>query len=112
MANPTKFAWVDPTTNTDGTPIAAGEITGYQLGIRNVANSNVGVYSIFSVVSSANAVSEAFTALGTTLAPGNYAAAIQTLSTSNGPSAWSSPEVTFTWVSTAPPSAPTGFTVS
>lgn len=111
MANPTKFTWVDPTTNIDGTSLATGEVTGYQLGIRNTANSSVGQYTIFSVVTTANAVSDAFSALGTTLTPGNYAAAVQTLSTTNGNSAWSS-EVTFTWVSTAAPSAPTGFTVS
>ena len=111
MANPTEFIWTIPTENTDGTPIVPGEITGYQIGIRNVANSNVGVYSIFSVVANATAGSLAFASLGATLPPGTYAGAAQTLSTTNGNSGWSN-EVTFTWQSTANPKSPTGFTVS
>ena len=114
MANPKTFSWVDPTQNIDGTPIQPDEVTGYQIGIRNVnaANSNVGTYTIFAVVAGNTSTSEAFSALGTTLPPGSYAAAVQTLSVTNGPSAWSTPEVTFNWVSTAAPNPPSGFSVA
>ena len=43
MANVTTAKWTDPTTNTDGSPIASGEITGYQVGVR-LASGQAGTY--------------------------------------------------------------------
>lgn len=106
MANPTKFTWVDPTLNTDGSAITAGEITGYLIGIRT--GGVAGTYPITASVAGATAASELLSALGTVLAPNNYSAAIQTVGPVN--SAWSS-EVTFT-IAPSQPNPPTGFSVS
>lgn len=111
MTTLTQFVWVDPTTNVDGSAVTAGEISGYQIGIR-AASGTPGTYTTFAIVKDAAATSEAFSLLGTTLAPGDYAAAIQTLSTTNGNSPFS-PEAKFTIdVPLSPPNAPTGFTVA
>jgi hypothetical protein len=107
MANPTKFVWLDPTLNTDGTAITAGEITGYNIGVRP-STGTAGVYPIMTSVAGATTVSEPLSALSTVLAPGSYAAAIQSVGPVN--SAFSS-EVTFT-IAPPTPSAPTGFNVS
>lgn len=50
--NPTHVSWTDPTTNVDGTAIAAGEITGYQVGVRltTATGSVAGTYPILSPV--------------------------------------------------------------
>jgi hypothetical protein len=113
MPNPTKFTWTDPTTNVDGSPVTAGEITGYTIGIRSttVAGSTAGVYPINVPVSGATAASELLSQISPSLAPDTYAAAIQT----NGPtnSVFSS-EITFT-IAAPPlpvPKAPTGFSVA
>ncbi len=102
--NPTKLTWVDPTTNVDGTPLAAGEITGYLLGLRDVnANGSVaGIYPITANVP-AGSTTAPLSVFGT-IKPGSYAAAAQ----AEGPadSAWSI-EALFTIAEI--PSAPTGF---
>jgi hypothetical protein len=108
--NPTKFTWADPVANVDGSAIAAGEVTGYNIGVRNTATagSAAGVYPILAAVPGASAASELLTALGTVLAPGSYAAAIQTAGPV--PSAFSA-EVTFT-ISPPQPNPPTSFSVA
>ena len=111
MTNPTQFVWTIPAQNTDNSPIVPGELTGFQIGIRP-ASGTVGTYPTTVLVNNSTASSEAFSLIGTTLAPGNYAAAVMALSTINGNSAWSS-EATFTIAAPVlPPKAPTGFTVS
>jgi hypothetical protein len=107
MSNPTEFSWTDPTTNADGTPLAAGEITGYTVGVRPVTGTS-GTYPITGSVTSPTATSELFTSLNAMLAPGSYAAAIR----ADGPvaSAWST-EITFD-IAPEQPSAPTGFGVA
>lgn len=106
MTNPTTASWVDATTNADGTPIVAGEITGYTVGVRP-ANGAVGVYPITGQVANPAATSELLSALSSVLAPGSYFAAVQ----SNGPvnSAWST-EVAFT-IAAPQPNPPTGLTI-
>lgn len=101
MANPSKVSWADPTTNVDGSAIAAGEITGYQVGIRPAAGS-AGNYP--TLVQAAGTVTSAPLP---TLAAGSYAAAVQTI----GPidSAWSA-EIAFTIAET--PNPPAGLAVS
>lgn len=111
MANPKQFIWTDPVNNTDGSNVANTEITGYQIGIRNVAGTNVGNYSIFAVVANSSATTEAINAIGVTLTTATYNAAIQTLSVTNGNSAWSN-EISFIWTSTAAPLPPSGFSVA
>ena len=103
MTNPSKFTWADPTANTDGSPIASGEITGYQVGVR----SSGGAAGTYPTLVSAAATDSS--AVVPALAAGSYAAAVQTLSASNGNSAWSG-EVTFSIV--ASPNPPSGFTVA
>jgi hypothetical protein len=111
MANPTQFKWVDPVTNTDGSAIVAGEITGYNLGIRigslSPAVGTPGVYTINVAVAGATAASELLSAISPILAPNSYVAAIETV----GPvdSAFSS-EVAFV-IAPPTPSAPTGLTI-
>ncbi len=111
MTNPTTFNWTDPTTNTDGTPIAAGEITGYTVGVRSTSatGSVAGTYPIMGSVTDPTATSELFTQLNTMLKPDTYAAAIRT----DGPvpSAWLPTEVTFTIVAPQP-NPPSTFAVS
>lgn len=111
MTNPTKATWTDPTTNTDGTTIASGEITGYAVGVRNTAASGSvpGVYP-YTATAPATSTSELLSLLTPVLPTGvPLAGAVQALSTTNGNSAWSA-EATFTLV--APPNAPSGFGVA
>jgi len=105
MANPTQFNWVVPTTNTDGTAIPAGEITGYTIGVGAAS----GKYTIMTSVSNPAATSEPIADLSATLAPGTYFAAIRAEST-GGPSAFSN-EVSFA-IAAPIPNPPTGFTVA
>jgi hypothetical protein len=123
MFNPTKLSWVDPTLNTDGTPIAGtvGEvITGYVVGIRP-ASGVAGTYPILMPAVGPTAISELFSALPTVLAPAGtasvngYYTAVKTTSTFNGvetDSAWSV-EVGFSVMIVAKvPTAPTSFTLA
>ena len=110
MANPTLASWADPTTNTDGSAVAAGEITGYTVGVRDTTatGSAAGTYP-YSVTAPATATSELLSLLTPTLPTGKALAAAVRANTSNANSAWST-EATFTLVGT--PNAPTGFSVS
>lgn len=105
-----KFSWTDPATNTDGSAIQSGEITGYNVGIRSAtaAGSVAGTYPIIAQASGAAAASEAVSAIGTVLKPDTYAAAIQTIGPVN--SAWSS-EVEFT-IAQPVPNPPMDFSVA
>lgn len=109
MSNPTKFSWVDPTTNVDGTAIAAGEISGYTIGVRSTTASGsvAGTYPI-ELTAPATVTTDLLSAITPALPAGSYAAAIQA-NTANTVSAWSA-ETLFTIAET--PSPPTGFTVS
>lgn len=108
--NPTQFSWTDPTTNIDGSPIVAGEITGYIIGIRSTTatGSVAGTYPITANVAGAAATMELLSALGTTLKPDTYAAAIRTAGPV--PSLFST-EATFT-ITPPQPNPPTGFTAA
>lgn len=104
VINPTSFTWVDP-------PVVKGE-TGYQIGIRSstAAGSVAGTYPITASVTNLAATTELLTALGTVLAPGDYAAAIR--SVGDGVNATTSaygPESLFT-ITPVQLVAPTGFT--
>lgn len=81
MSNPTTATWSDPTTNTDGSPIAAGEITGYSLGIRvgtlTPPTGTPGVYTVNVPVAGAAAATELLSAISPILVPNNYVAAIE-----------------------------------
>lgn len=103
MANITQLTWADATTNLDTTPITAGEITGYQIGVRP-STGTAGTYPILTPVA-ATATTEPLANLSQVLLPGKYAAAIMSLGPVN--SNWST-EYTFTL--TAPqPNPPTNF---
>lgn len=109
MTNPSEFLWTEPTQNVDGTPIAAGEITGYNIGIRltTASGSVAGSYPTVVSVPGPTTQAELFAMVVPTMMPGIYAAAIQTV----GPvdSAYSS-EITFT-IAPPQPLPPTGFKV-
>jgi hypothetical protein len=109
MPNPTKFSWTEPTTNTDGTAIAAGEITGYTVGARltTAAGSAAGTYPFTFTVQGAGMLSAPLSNFSPALSPGSYAAAVQAIGPEN--SAWST-EATFTIAET--PSAPGNFSVA
>lgn len=102
--------WTDPTQNTDGSALTTGEVTGYRLGLRSLtaAGSAVGTYPITVVATGATAASEQLSAITPMLKPDQYAVAGQTMSTTNGDSAWSA-EFEFEGVLPAPnpPSAVT-----
>lgn len=101
----TQFNWIDPTVNTDGGAVTAGEITGYQIGLRQ--GGSAGTYPITVAVASPTATSELFSAITPALVSGTYEAAIRSVGPTN--SAWSA-EVTFTIAGV--PTPPTGFSVS
>ena len=103
MATPT-FTWTDPTKNTDGTAITAGEVTGYQIGVRP-SSGTPGTYPVLTSIAGSTATSEPLTSLSSVLAPGAYAAAIQAVGPVN--SAWSA-EISFT-IAPPTPNPPTGF---
>lgn len=73
----TGFSWTDPVANTDGSAIAAGELTGYSLGVRADGVGSPGTYTVNAAITGPTDTNEALTALGTVLAPGNYWAAIK-----------------------------------
>jgi hypothetical protein len=74
----TGFTWVDPIANVDPTqPFTAAELSGYQIGVRADGTGSPGTYTVNAAISDPAATSEALTALGTVLAPGNYWAAIK-----------------------------------
>lgn len=91
-----KVTWTPPSTNTDGSPLTTGEVTGYIVGLRSTtaAGSVAGTYPIQSPPTAADAVTEALSAIAANLKSDSYAVAVQTQSV-DGPSAWSA-EVLFT----------------
>lgn len=101
--NTGKITWTDPTQNSDGSAITAGEVTGYLIGVRSLTatGSVVGTYPIKVTVAGATAVSEALSAITPMLKPDDYAVAGQTVSATNGNSPWSA-EFQFTGVLPAP----------
>ena len=94
------FTWTDPLLNTDGSTVAAGEITGYEIGVGNAT----GVYDTKYTVTGAAAASFATDFK----VPGDYFAAVRAVGPAD--SAWSN-EATFTVLAPVP-NAPTGFTVA
>ena len=105
MSNPTTFSWTDPTLNTDGGPVVAGEITGYQIGIRQ--GGTAGTYSTTVSVASPTATSELLSAFSPALLSGTYEAAIRSVGPTD--SAWST-EITFTI--SGVPQPPSGFLIA
>lgn len=110
---PTIASWIDPTTNTDGTPVTDGEITSYTLGVRDttVTGSAAGTYP-FSVSAPSTATSEPLALITPVLPKGVLLAAAVRADTAGPSSVWT-PEVTFTLPAPAPiPNPPSGFTVA
>lgn len=120
MSDPTKFVWTDPTTNTDGSPVAAGEITGYEVGVRDTTatGSTAGTYP-YGAKAPATATTELISLLTPSLPKGVLLAAAVRANTAavdinNNPinSKWST-EATFTLTPPPPvPNEPTGFQVA
>lgn len=120
VTNPTPAAtFTDPVADVNGNPIPAGEITGYNVGIRDLeaAGSVAGTYPNTAAVTGASSTSEALALLfssGALVSGHSYAVAAQTLtnpSTLN--SAWSA-EYQFTFAPVVPPAQvlpPSGLTV-
>ena len=106
MANPTQFNWIAPTKNTDGTNVVAGEITGYNIGIRP-SSGTPGTYTSTIVVAGATTLTAPISAANPALLSGVYASAIQSVGPSS--SAFSA-EITFTL--SGVPVPPTGFSVA
>lgn len=103
-AGTAKALWTDPTTNTDGTPITSGEVTGFTLGI----GLSTGSYTILTPVTGPTATSVAIAAVTPVLVPGTvYFAAVRTAGPN--PSGWSN-EFSFTLAAEVP-SPPTAFIV-
>jgi len=81
--NPTHINWNDPI----GIPLE--DISGFQIGIRH--QSAKGFYTILPPMAFPSARSQQIP----NLPPGDYAASVMTFTYSNGPSAWSRPEILF-----------------
>jgi hypothetical protein len=103
-------SWTDPTLNTDGTPITAGELSGYLVGLRdvNAAGSAVGVYPKTATVAGASATSALLSVLGflTSMVSGHtygIAAESEVGGAAAGP--WST-ELLFQYVPPVVPSVP------
>lgn len=95
-----KVSWTDPTTNTDGSALTTGEVTGYSVG----AGTLSGTYTSHATVTGPTATSVVLSALTPALTPGTtYFLAIE--SVGSAPGTWSS-EVSFT-VAQPTVSAPT-----
>jgi hypothetical protein len=108
-----KFGWALPTTNTDGTSLAPGEITGFQVGIRHAtdakpAGNPTDVYPIMMPVDPVTATTDPLSESPTPLLPGAYFFSVQSLSVTNGSGPWA-PETAFTLV--APPSPPSNLSI-
>lgn len=120
LPDPTAATWVDPTTNVDGSPVTSGEITGYEVGVRDTtaAGSAPGVYP-YGAKSPSTATSEMLSLLNPALPKGvKLAIAVRAntagLDASGNPinSDWTA-ELTFVLSVPAPvPNPPTGFTVA
>lgn len=97
-----KVSWTLPTTNSDGSPLTTGEVTGFIVGLRSLSStgSAAGTYPIQSPVTAPDAFTEALSAITANLKSDDYAVAVQTES-ANGPSTWSA-EVLFTGVLPVP----------
>jgi hypothetical protein len=112
-----QVSWTDPTQNVDGAPITSGELSGYQIGIRDVsaAGSVAGTYSLKATVAGGGATSALMSALGflAFLFPGGtYAVAAESEVGGAAVGAWS-PEFVFTYSPPAPvPNAPTALKVA
>jgi len=108
MANVTQIKWTDPTTRTDTTPIAAGEITGHTVGVR-LSTGTAGTYG-FTATAPAGTTAELLNLLAPALPTGVALIAAVQVQTAQGVSAWSAESAPFTLL--ALPNAPTGVTVS
>ena len=103
-------SWVDPTQDVNNNVIPGGEITGYEVGIRdlNAAGSVAGTYANTLTTSATVTTGALLSATGTLkmVYGGSYAVAMRTLAgTPPGPSAWS-PEQEFLWQPVAAPQPP------
>jgi hypothetical protein len=110
---PTIATWTDPTTNTDGSPIAPGEITSFTLGVRDTtaAGSVAGTYP-FSVSAPPTATSEPLNLIKPVLPTGVLLAAAMRTDTAGPSSAWTN-EVTFTLPKPLPvPNPPSAFGIA
>ena len=112
MTNATKFTWIPPTTNKDGSALAPNSVTAYDIGVRDTAavGSAAGTYPVVTTVLGFATNAEPLANLAQVLKAGSYAAAIRSNSTVN--SDWTT-EVLFTIDATgSQPNAPSAFAVS
>jgi hypothetical protein len=107
MANVTTASWTDPTTNTDGSAIASGEITGYTVGVR-LASGTAGTYP-YSATAPATSTSELLSALTPVLPDGVALMGAVKANTATTSSAWSN-EASFTLQ--AIPNPPANFSIA
>jgi hypothetical protein len=115
--NPKTFSWTPASANTDPSlPFTAGEVTGFEIGIRP-ASGTAGAYPIIIPIADPAATSEALSAAYAaglaTLKDGDYQSAIR--STGPAPSAFTSETdaSAFTIATPVPvPVPPSGFTVA
>ena len=107
MANPLSVSWTDPTQNTDGSAITAGEITGYGVGVR-LASGTAGTYTSTAAVSPTSTLC-LLSALAPPLVAGSYVAAVRVVGPTN--SAWSAESTAFT-IAAGVPNPPTAVLVA
>ena len=113
MTDVTTASWSPPPANVDGSPIAAGEITGYTIGVRDTtaSGSAAGTYP-YSLRAPAIATSELLSLITPKLPTGVLLAAAAQTNTAGPSSDWS-PEVTFTLAAPLPvPLPPVNFSIA
>jgi hypothetical protein len=108
VANVTQVKWTDPTSHTDGTPLATGEVVSYTIGVRQVSGA-AGIYP-FTASAPATATSELLSLLVPILPTGVALVAAAQAAASQGVSAWSAESAPFTLLAQVNP--PTGVVVA
>lgn len=97
------LSWTDPTTESNGSPLPAGDVANYNIHI----GTSTGVYSKVVSLPSTNTTSCLVSQLS--LADGNWYAVVTAVDVAGNESAYSN-EINFTLDSIAP-SAPTGLQI-
>lgn len=109
MANPTKVRYRIPTSNTDGSPLAVGDIKQIDIGLGMTTGQYPSIFSDSTFTPAADGFSDEPLSRFGVLAPGTYFLAARTVSKQGIMSAWSA-ETTFT-IEPPIPNPPTALSV-
>lgn len=110
MANPTKFRYKIPTSNTDGSALVQSAIKSIEIGLGTTTGQYTTIKADTTFAPGADGFSEEPIATFGVLSPGTYFAAARTVSTANIMSAWSG-EAQFV-IEPPVPNPPSSFSVA